>query len=463
MAAHDSRPSIHVEVLVIGGGIMGLWLTWRYSWLGYHVLCLRLRDEERPCAETLRNQGWLQSGGRYFRSLSISVNSIKSRLTQKDLSPSERDQLKAKLKKDEELRASAVDMHYSAQEIRQEFGISLADDSGLRGVMRLRENETWTEDLLNGHVDGKLSIAELGAESLDSDQAKQRLGQLFDPEGTYLSTSERAFEEDVLLEVLRTRALSTKRARIRVLRDPAVLEWGDADHLNAVCNCEEGQVLADRVFLAAGAGTPCLLADLGLQIALKVQRTPLLVGRVPDALGSLVLEERFRSYSLVSHHTPNGLVGVVGVGAQNSDEPMDEELSDAQLARSEIYGASSRRVSKEVGDRARSRVRDVFLTTPRITAGYEPALENEADWSHYLHVPSGTNVVVVLPGRATFAPKAAALCEGYDLNGSWPTPPLALKNPSQSFTWNWLPGSDWIETPRMHHHSNYDHMDEVED
>jgi glycine/D-amino acid oxidase-like deaminating enzyme len=386
MAAQDSRPSIHVEVLVIGGGIMGLWLTWRYSSLGYHVLCLRLSDEERPCAETLRNQGWLQSGGRYFRSLSLSVDSLTSKLTQKNLSPSERDQLKAKLKKDKDLRASAVDMHYSAQEIRQEFGISLADDSGLGGVVRLREDETWPEDLLRGHVDGKLWIAELGAERLDSDQANQRLGQMFDPEGTYLSTGERAFEEDVLLEALRARTLSTRRARVRVLRDPAVLEWGDADHLNAVCNCEGGQVLADRVFLAAGAGTPCLLADLGLPITLKVQRTPLLVGRVPDTLGSLVLEERFRGYSLVSHPTPNGFVGVVGVGAQNSDEPMDEELSDAQLARSEIYGTSSRRVSKEVGDRARSRVRDVFLTPPRITAGYEPALENEADWSHYLHV-----------------------------------------------------------------------------
>jgi len=444
---------------------MGLWLTLRYSREGYHVLCLRLSDEGRPCAETLRNQGWLQSGGRYFRYLSLQVHSLTADLARKDLDPSERKRLQAALKKTKDLRESAIDMHYSAREIRQDFGTSLADP-GARGVMRLRESEAWPEDLLQGHVGGNLWISELGAEHLAPDQAKKRLGPLFDPEGTYLSTSERAFEEDVLLEELRARALATRRARIRVLRDPAVLKWGDADRSNAICHCGGSQIRADRIFLAAGAGTPCLLADLGLPNPLTVQRTPLLVGRVPDALGSLVFEEHVRRFSLVSHPTSDGPVGVVGVGAQKGDEPMNEELSDAQLVRSEIYGVSSRRVSKEVGDRARSRVEDIFLTPPRVTAGYEPAVENEEDWSHWLHVPRrDTNVVVVLPGRATFASKAADLCVSRDLDdgASWPTPPLALQPLSHGFTWaSPLPGSDWSETPRMHHHSSYDHMNEVE-
>jgi hypothetical protein len=142
---------------------------------------------------------------------------------------------------------------------------------------------------------------------------------------------------------------------------------------------------------------------------------------------------------------------------------MNEKLSDAQLARSEIYGVSSRSVSKEIGDRARSRVEDVFLTTPRVTAGYEPTVENEEDWSYWLHVPKrDTNVVVVLPGRATFTVKAVERCEECDLDGAWPIPPLALEPPSHGFTWASLPGLDWSEAPRMHHHSCYDHMDEVE-
>ena len=63
--------SIDVDLLVIGGGILGM----SVAYLAAHeqpqrrVLVCRLSDDQEPFADTLRNQSWLQSGLRYVSAL----------------------------------------------------------------------------------------------------------------------------------------------------------------------------------------------------------------------------------------------------------------------------------------------------------------------------------------------------------------------------------------------------------
>src|ERR1700722_15588916 len=60
-------PSVpHTDLLVVGGGILGLFLAWLAREEGLHVFVARLSDAQVPHADTLRNQGWLQSGLRYL-------------------------------------------------------------------------------------------------------------------------------------------------------------------------------------------------------------------------------------------------------------------------------------------------------------------------------------------------------------------------------------------------------------
>ncbi|HEX7680327.1 MAG TPA: FAD-dependent oxidoreductase, partial [Thermoanaerobaculia bacterium] len=50
------------EILIVGGGILGTAVASLASEMGFAVLVARLSDSFCPKADTLRNQGWLQSG-----------------------------------------------------------------------------------------------------------------------------------------------------------------------------------------------------------------------------------------------------------------------------------------------------------------------------------------------------------------------------------------------------------------
>ena len=58
----DIATGLDCDVAIIGGGILGLATAARTAQRGYCVHVYRLSDRGRPRADTLRNQGWLQSG-----------------------------------------------------------------------------------------------------------------------------------------------------------------------------------------------------------------------------------------------------------------------------------------------------------------------------------------------------------------------------------------------------------------
>src|SRR5262249_8869769 len=53
------------DISVIGGGILGLAVAALAAKANYHVVLFRLSNQGKPRADTLRNQGWLQSGLMY--------------------------------------------------------------------------------------------------------------------------------------------------------------------------------------------------------------------------------------------------------------------------------------------------------------------------------------------------------------------------------------------------------------
>jgi len=134
---------IQVEVLIIGGGVMGLSLARRYGAMGsererpYQVLCLRMSDKDVPKAETLRNQGWLQSGARYYWS---SDERRKSKHQARDQARSSSDESELRraeeaLQREQVNCDKALEMHYAAKEIRKFFGRSRASALGSLGII----------------------------------------------------------------------------------------------------------------------------------------------------------------------------------------------------------------------------------------------------------------------------------------------------------------------------------------
>ncbi len=168
MSEHQTPQRLRTEILVIGGGIMGLWLTWRYTQRGYRVLCLRLNDHERPLAETLRNQGWLQSE-QDTRSATLLIGQLKVQLQDKKISRSARRDIEDRLEQAEELLGAAIDMHYSTKEIQQQFGRAV---SGTRGILLARARLLAASSPSRSHVEGRLVIRELAATPLNQNETR---------------------------------------------------------------------------------------------------------------------------------------------------------------------------------------------------------------------------------------------------------------------------------------------------
>src|SRR5690348_13621920 len=112
----DEARTVDLDFVVVGAGILGTTTAALASSMGYRVLVLRLHDLAVPRADTLRNQGWLQSGVFY-------------RITD---FPSEKD-----------YRVLALKTYFGGRRMVEECGMAPSTD---RGVVRVRSAER-REDL----------------------------------------------------------------------------------------------------------------------------------------------------------------------------------------------------------------------------------------------------------------------------------------------------------------------------
>src|SRR3954468_18113277 len=142
--------------VIIGGGILGSALAALAVGAGLDPLVLRLSDRIVPCADTLRNQGWLQSGLMYrYRDFAD----------------------------DAAYRTCATRTEFAGRDLLATCGLPKCKDQGIvsvRNTARLEE------------LDRKAALLGLGPDQyrrIASDEARARLGPWFDPSRAYLSIS----------------------------------------------------------------------------------------------------------------------------------------------------------------------------------------------------------------------------------------------------------------------------------
>src|SRR6185369_14449460 len=230
------------DIAVIGGGILGLAVTALAARAGYRVLVLRLNDGGRPRADTLRNQGWLQSGLMYV------------------------DKFKDDRKRGRRL---AAQMYAAGLAMLTSLGLPHPGEDD-HAVIRLRDEE----EGLNLEADAE-SLRIDSVKQLDSRSAKQGLGDIYE-DGIFYSLPDAPFPEAAVLTKLRDASYRFGADVIQVSA-PAQLVRDSSSESGVRIDLAGLQIYSKATIAAAGAGNSQLLGDLEIATAMKLRQTPLLV------------------------------------------------------------------------------------------------------------------------------------------------------------------------------------------
>jgi glycine/D-amino acid oxidase-like deaminating enzyme len=360
------------EVAVIGGGILGLATGALVAQRGYSVHTFRLGNRGRPRADTLRNQGWLQSGLTHI----------------------------GRLGGDRKRGRLLADQMYNAGLTMLE-GLGLPVPNGIDcGVVRVRPGTDEARHLRDDA--GSLGIGHLVRE-LDQATAKSRLGPVFD-DGNYYSIPDVPFPEGTVLE--RFRDIATQHGVTFVeCQSPVLLEKRDQSPSGHVIVCG-GNKLSSRVtIMAAGAGSCELLRGVGVAPRMKLQQTPLLVVDGCHSIEAPIFVDRPRRFSFVRHppdtvRLPNGAL-VIGTSVVEKDIP--------------YASFDERRIRKDLIDKFEQSLPPCLrehVTSGRFTAGYEVLPDSVMDdrgdnldyvepWVEWIGRDEGQRILLAMPGRAT--------------------------------------------------------------
>ncbi len=338
-----------VDLLVVGGGILGLCLASLARERGLSVFVARLSDGQVPHADTLRNQGWLQSGLRYARDTDHALGFARK------------------------MRLAGQELHdWLALPPPAGFGVLRATDEG-----EAREYE------------GRALKLKLSVRRLDDVEAQSELGPLYQPGFPYLATPEVPFHEGRVLTELRAQLQSppsiVKEGRVTLTKASPTTCSVAVDGVSIRARC---------TVLAAGAGNVPLLAGLGLE-PLRLRQTPLLVAPCPPGVEARLFHDRISGFTLVRHDTNDGAKVVIGAGLQRSVdfvEPLKRKISTADEM------ALWNRMPQCILD---------LKEQARITAGMEPHVDDEDFRPWISTVGAFTGLFVAVPGRATIALDAA--------------------------------------------------------
>lgn len=359
----DTATAEDYDFLIIGGGILGTAVAFLAAEAGYGVIVVRLNDESRPRADTLRNQGWLQSGCIYKRSDFPDVDTY-LRVVRRTLTGG-RDMLRG-------------------------LGIPPSPE---RAVVRV---QTGSKKHLEFEARRKLLRIQDISPVLKPDEAEKQIGPtLYEAGSTYYSTPDSPFDEALVVQRLRAQALDAG-ARFINLTAPVTLERGPSGLRVHI----EGLIIEPPMTLiAAGAGTVRCLSDLGQPPMAELRQTPLMVycGDHAASLPPIFIDFE-RGFSSVRHRTASvasGAAVVVGTKVHRTIEFRQPE---------------ARRIeSKDISDfkACLSDTFTSFLPEARFTAGFEliPLDKSRsflAPWIEDL-----TDVVLASPGRATLGWMAA--------------------------------------------------------
>jgi len=284
---------VNCEIVVVGGGILGLAIAALASQRGYLVYLLRLSDAEKPSSETLRNQGWLRSG-------------------LLDIKRSGADRHRS--------RHLARQMSAAGRRLLVDLGLPLPGDSE-HGVVRLRdENEArlLEED---AHF-----LRMSGVDRLDPIFMKKRLGDIYE-DGIFYSIPDSPFPEATVLTKLRDIA-AAQGAQILQTSKPAHLVIDNKSESGVRVDFQLGserQILSKATICAAGAGNLPLLEGLEIDSEMMLRQTPLFVLHDTSLTDVPIYADLARGFSFVRHPPegsalPNGAL-VIGTRVHQDNVP----------------------------------------------------------------------------------------------------------------------------------------------
>jgi glycine/D-amino acid oxidase-like deaminating enzyme len=352
------------DFTVVGGGILGTAVAALASTAGYGVLVLRMGDERVPRADTLRNQGWLQSGVMYH------VGDFRSEADYAEF---------------------ATKTFFAGREMLTDCGLPLSSSRGLVCVRRAER----IDDLVR-----KSALLKFGQDEfrrLESDEVADRLREFADPKTTYFCIPDAPFDEAGVLTHLRKSAEGAGAEFLEVAAPVTLEPRGDLIRVRWDGNTLESPV----TLITAGAGSFDLVRQLGQALSGELRRTPLLVSSNDCPMPSPIFVDLDRGFSAV-HHLCDGLThGATVVGTKARLQPADFALPD------------DRRIPASEQQQLKDCLPPVLaerLLPGRFTAGYEvipatsKALTAFEPWIEDLG-----SAIFASPGRATMALAAARM------------------------------------------------------
>jgi glycine/D-amino acid oxidase-like deaminating enzyme len=347
------------EVAVIGGGIMGLAVAAAAATQGFGVCLVRQGDEGRPRADTLRNQGWLQSG-----------------LLHLDRFKTDRPRS----------LALAARMYAAGTTMLDELGIPpLSPDTF--GVLRTRSKE---EIQSIRRAADELRMA--GVRTIEEEEARLLLGPLFE-QGHFVAIPDVPFPEAEVLTRLRNLARAEDVSFVQT-DDPVRLTPDTSCAAGARITSSQVNIRSEAIVAAGGVGNRFLLNDVGINPRMSICQTPLLVVPHYTLAPAPLFADRTRGFSLVRHE-PGGSASPCCV------------IGTVERAPTPHVAPEDRRISQRVANSFFAHLPSVLrenLAQARFTAGYEPIPDDECNRDHlesFVAWVDGYQMLIAMPGRAT--------------------------------------------------------------
>ena len=345
--------------VIVGGGILGSALAALAAGLGRDPLVLRRSDLGSPNADTLRNQGWLQSGIMY------PINHFANEQAYANF---------------------AAQTFIAGRDLLAMCGLYVPKTGGLLGV----SSDYHLNQL--GRKRELLRLSENEFAQLETSEAKRVMGQHYEHDSTYYRIPDGPFNEAAVLAHFRDDA-TRNGATFYEVDDPVRLERTGS---SVKVIFEGREIVSPTVVVTAGVGSFGLMQQCGVTLNGELQRTPLAVGEAPEDMPAPIVVDLGRGFSAVRH----------GRGADMSDA-----VVMGTRTKSRHDGPPERIVPLADQQEFTSLIPPAFrpsMTSARYTAGYEVLPKRDLGISAYepwIH-PEGP-VIFASPGRATVSALAA--------------------------------------------------------
>lgn len=407
LASSEPR-TVDLDAVVIGGGILGTAVAALASLAGYRVLLLRLQDVGRPRADTLRNQGWLQSGLLYKLEDFADEN---------------------------EYRNVARTTYFGGREMLRECEMSHSSE---RGVLRVLDPNRIAETEYKARL---LKLPESEFRRLETNEARDLLLEMYEPNSTYYTLPDSPFDEAGVLRYLRARAME-KGAEFVQLTEPVSLE-----PITGTTRIRCGQTALESpvTLVAAGAGSLPLMTQAGYTLSAELRRTPLFVHSGTCGLAVPLLADVNRGFSVLRHIGNSSSSGAIVIGTKSKKQPVEFVPPDQRRIPDDEIVKFKKCLHPEL---------DRYVSTGRFTAGYEvipkpPVVKSFVEpW-----IEDCGNILFASPGRATLGLAGAKLALASLISK------IAQRNGKQFRLVHLRNSLPWDNDIHMHFEDHYDFDD----